>query len=104
MIKAAIHETVDADHGKFEIRKYWTTSHIDWLQGKEDGSKLQTICMVERQRQFDEKTESETSYYNFSFVLFASFVVIYKHAFWATFYESINFQMRVPCSFPAILL
>jgi len=57
------YESVDADHGKIEVRKYWTTSDIAWLQGKENWEKLQTICMVERERQFDNKTESETSYY-----------------------------------------
>jgi len=57
------HESVDADHGKIELRRYWTTSQIDWLQGKENFTKLQTICMVERERQFEDKTESETSYY-----------------------------------------
>jgi predicted transposase YbfD/YdcC len=57
------HETVDGDHGKIEIRRYWTTSDIDWLQGKENWKNLETICMVERERHFDEKIESETSYY-----------------------------------------
>jgi len=57
------HETIDADHGKIEIRRYWTTSDIDWLQGKENWEKLKTICMVERERQFNNRTESETSYY-----------------------------------------
>ena len=56
-------ETIDADHGRIEIRRDWTTSDIDWLQGKENRQKLQTICMVERKRQFDDKSESETSYY-----------------------------------------
>jgi predicted transposase YbfD/YdcC len=57
------HETVDGDHGKIEIRKYWTTSDIDWIQGKENWQNLRTICMVERERQFEDKTERETSYY-----------------------------------------
>jgi predicted transposase YbfD/YdcC len=57
------HETIDADHGKIEVRRYWTTSGIDWLQGKEKWVKLKTICMVERERQFDDNTEHETSYY-----------------------------------------
>lgn len=57
------HETVEADHGKIEIRKHWTTSDIAWLQGKEHWQNLNTICMVERERQFEDKTESETSYY-----------------------------------------
>jgi predicted transposase YbfD/YdcC len=57
------HETIDADHGKIEVRRYWTTSDIDWLQGKEKWVKLKTICMIERERQFDDNTEHETSYY-----------------------------------------
>ncbi len=57
------HETVDGDHGKIEIRRYWTTSDIDWLQGKENWKSLETICMVERERHFVEKIENETSYY-----------------------------------------
>lgn len=57
------HETIDADHGKIEIRKYWTVSDTNWLQGKENWKNLETICMVERERQFADKTENETSYY-----------------------------------------
>ena len=48
---------------KLKIRRYWTTSDINWLQGKESWRNLNTICMVQRERQFDEKTEKETNYY-----------------------------------------
>lgn len=57
------HETVDSDHGKIEVRRYWTTSDIAWLQGKENWQNLETICMVQRERHFEEKVESETNYY-----------------------------------------
>jgi predicted transposase YbfD/YdcC len=57
------HETIDGEHGKIEIRKYRTTSDIDWLQGKENWKSLRTICMVERERQFEDTTERETTYY-----------------------------------------
>ncbi len=57
------HQSIDGDHGKIEVRRYWTTSAIDWLQGKENWKNLKTICMVERERQFRDKTESETSFY-----------------------------------------
>ncbi len=50
-------------HGKLEIRRYWTTSDIGWLQGKEDWKNLETICMVQRERHFTDRIESETSYY-----------------------------------------
>ena len=57
------HETVNGGHGKIEIRRYWTTSDIQWLQGKENWKDLKTICMVQRERHFDDKIENETSYY-----------------------------------------
>ncbi len=57
------YETADNDHGKIEIRKYWTTSDIGWIYGREKWEKFTTICMVERERQFENKTEKETSYY-----------------------------------------
>lgn len=57
------HETIDGEHGRIEIRKYWTSSDLSWLQGKENWPNLETICMVERERQFADRTENETSYY-----------------------------------------
>jgi predicted transposase YbfD/YdcC len=57
------HETVDGGHGKVEIRRYFTTSDIGWLQGREDWKNLETICMVERERHFGDRVEQETSYY-----------------------------------------
>jgi hypothetical protein len=33
-------ETIDGDHGRDETRKYWVTSDINWLQGKEDWTDL----------------------------------------------------------------
>jgi predicted transposase YbfD/YdcC len=53
----------NGEHGKIEIRRYWTTSDIGWLQGKENWKNLKTICMVERERDFGEKIEKEKSYY-----------------------------------------
>jgi len=57
------HETVDGGHGRIETRRYWTTSDIGWLQGKEDWKGLKTICMVERERHIDDRVEQETNYY-----------------------------------------
>ncbi len=44
------YETTDGGHGKIEVRRYWTTSDIQWLQGKEQWENLETICMVQRER------------------------------------------------------
>ena len=57
------YETVNGGHGKIETRRYWTTSDIQWLQGKENWKDLKTICMVQRERQFEEEIETETTYY-----------------------------------------
>jgi predicted transposase YbfD/YdcC len=56
-------ESTDGEHGRIEIRRYWTTSHIDWLQGKEDWTNLRTIAMVQRERHIDDKVTTETAYY-----------------------------------------
>jgi hypothetical protein len=53
------HESVDGGHEKIEIRRYWTTSDISWLQGRENWKNLETICMVERERHFDDTIEKE---------------------------------------------
>jgi predicted transposase YbfD/YdcC len=57
------YETTDGDHGRIEIRRYYTTSDIQWLQGKERWSNIKTIGMVERERHIGERISSETSYY-----------------------------------------
>jgi len=44
------YQSTDGDHGRVEIRKYWTTSDINWLQGKEAWQNLNTIGMVQRER------------------------------------------------------
>jgi predicted transposase YbfD/YdcC len=57
------YETIDGDHGRIETRRYWTTSHIDWLSDKASWKNLSTIVMVQRERLIDGKTSNETSYY-----------------------------------------
>jgi predicted transposase YbfD/YdcC len=56
-------ESTDGDHGRIEIRRYTTSSNIDWLQGKENWAGIKTITKVERERQTNNKTSTETSYY-----------------------------------------
>jgi len=57
------YQSTDGDHGRVEIRRYWTTSDIDWLQGKELWKNLKTIGMVERERHIGDDISTETSYY-----------------------------------------
>ena len=56
-------ESIDGDHGRIETRRYAACSDIDWLQGKEHWVGLKTITMVQRERQINDKTSIETSFY-----------------------------------------
>lgn len=57
------YETTDGEHGRIEIRRYYITDDIEWLQGKEDWKNLNSIGMVERERHIGEKISTETTYY-----------------------------------------
>lgn len=57
------HQYTDSGHDRIEIRRHWTTSEINWLQGKESWENITTIGMVERQRDVDDHISTETSYY-----------------------------------------
>ena len=57
------HETVDAEHGRIETRKYYSSSDIDWLPGKESWSGLESLAMVVRERETEKGTSVEKSYY-----------------------------------------
>lgn len=57
------HETIDADHGRIETRKYWITTDIDWLHGKENWRGLKSIGCVERIREIGENISFEKSYF-----------------------------------------
>jgi predicted transposase YbfD/YdcC len=57
------HETVDGDHGRIEIRRYWLTSDIEWLGATASWSKSQSIGMVEARREVGETGQIETRYF-----------------------------------------
>lgn len=56
-------QTIDADHGRIETRKYWITDDIDWLYGKEKWRGLQSIGCVERTREIGNDVSTEKSYF-----------------------------------------
>lgn len=45
------YETLEKGHGRIEHRRCWVTNQIEWLEGKEDWKQLQTIAMVECERE-----------------------------------------------------
>lgn len=58
-----IFETLDGEHGRVETRRYFTTSDIGWLSGKEEWTGFNTICMAVRERDINGVTSTETSYF-----------------------------------------
>jgi len=58
------YETTEKDHGRIEIRKYWSTSKIQWMKkAREDWSGLRSIAVVESHRTVKETTRVERRYY-----------------------------------------
>jgi len=55
--KALFHQTVDADHGRVEIRRHYSTSDIDWLKERHDWTGLASIGLIEREVERNGKTE-----------------------------------------------
>jgi len=62
-IQHSYHETIDGDHGRIEVRRHWVVSDIDWLDAKPAWKGLNSIGMIERERDIDDKVSCETSYY-----------------------------------------
>jgi predicted transposase YbfD/YdcC len=57
------HQTVDADHGRLETRRYWTVSDIGWLNNKAKWKGLQILGMVQSERDMGGTVTVETRYY-----------------------------------------
>jgi predicted transposase YbfD/YdcC len=56
-------ESVEKDHGRFEIRRYYQSDYLDWFADQEKWEGLRTVGLVESIRQIDEKTTVERRYY-----------------------------------------
>ena len=56
-------ETLDGEHGRIETRRYFSTGDLDWLQGKENWTGINSICMAVRKRDINGETSSESSYF-----------------------------------------
>ncbi|MFO1433227.1 MAG: ISAs1 family transposase [Candidatus Competibacteraceae bacterium] len=57
------HQTVDGDHGRVEVRRYWTVDQIDWLADRPKEKELKLIGMVESERQRGDSVTVERRYY-----------------------------------------
>lgn len=56
-------ETIDKDHGRFEIRRYVMSTQLDWLQDKASWTNLNAVVMVESIRDIKGTTTSQKRYY-----------------------------------------
>lgn len=60
---AAGYETVDGEHGRIEIRRYWQVSDLSWLDERSRWKHLQSIGMVEAERHVEDQVSIERRYY-----------------------------------------
>jgi len=59
----AVHETIDKDHGRLEMRRYVLSDHLAWLERKPDWAGLQAVGRVESTRILGDQTTTEYRYY-----------------------------------------
>jgi predicted transposase YbfD/YdcC len=56
-------ETVEKDHGRLEIRRYYQSDHMDWFVDRSKWEGLQSLGMIESIREVDGKSTTERRYY-----------------------------------------
>lgn len=56
-------ETVEKDHGRFEIRRYYQSAKLDWFADRAKWTGLRSLGMVESVREVDGQTSVERRYY-----------------------------------------
>lgn len=56
-------ETVEKDHGRFEIRRYWQSEDIDWFADLKKWKGLRSVGVVESVREVKGESSTERRYY-----------------------------------------
>jgi predicted transposase YbfD/YdcC len=59
----ACQETVEKDHGRFEIRRYYQSAELDWFADLDKWEGLKSVGLVESIREVDGKSTVERRYY-----------------------------------------
>jgi predicted transposase YbfD/YdcC len=57
------HRQWNESHGRFEARRCWAASGLDWLEGRQEWQGLRSVVFVESERFIGEKLSVETRYY-----------------------------------------
>jgi predicted transposase YbfD/YdcC len=68
-----VHETVEKDHGRIEVRRYAVGEALDWLPQTPEWPGLSAVGRVESIRQIGNTTTTECRYYLCSFADLAHF-------------------------------
>lgn len=67
-IEHQFHQTIEKDHGRIEIRKYWHTGNVEWLIERHPEWKcIKGIGVVESTRKINDKATTELWYFITSF-------------------------------------
>lgn len=56
-------QTVEKDHGRMEIRRYYQSDYLGWFADRDKWEGLRSVGMVESIREIDEKVTVERRYY-----------------------------------------
>lgn len=59
----AFYQSVDGEHGRIEVRRYWLVSELAWLAQTAAWAGLQSLGMVEAERTLGSQTTRERRYY-----------------------------------------
>jgi len=57
------YETIEKDHDRIETRKYWITSHIDWLTKEHSWHNLKSIALVESTRTINGHSSTQRRFF-----------------------------------------
>ncbi len=57
------HVTMDADHGRIEIRRYWISNDVAWLDQHDQWFGLKSIGLAESERHIGEEVTIERRYF-----------------------------------------
>lgn len=56
-------ETVEADHGRVEVRRVWCTPEIAWFEDRAKWQRLRSVALVEAERHLNGQISLERRYY-----------------------------------------
>jgi predicted transposase YbfD/YdcC len=62
-VQYTFHEDVDADHGRVETRRIWTTDWTDWYVDRKKWKNLRSFVCVESERTVGDTTSIDRRYY-----------------------------------------